>query len=645
MKTSSSIVFALSAFVAAHAGFSQPQASVRGGGPLQEVSRETAKRALSSAVAKGHPRLFASRLDFDRIVSEKEGDTLKAHAAARVRERAEFLLAKKPLEREMVGRRMLMVSRAALYRISTLAMAYRISGDRRFLDKATAEMKSVCAFPDWNPSHFLDVAEMSLAVSIGYDWLYNDLDAEVRAGIFDGLRRNALLPGLKGGWWARAISNWGQVCQAGMIAASIVLADDPALRDDCARIVSRSVNSLRKTMKIMSPDGCYPEGPGYWNYGVSYNVFAIAMLESACGTDYGLSESPGFWKTAEFPNAVTGPSGFTMGYSDSSLNRMACGVLWWFAGKLNRPDLLTEKELSVWKTPHKRYYRGWLPPLELIWMDGRKSGTVPSRHPRVWVPRGEMPIAVLRGGSGKDAAFVGLKGGSPCSSHGHMDGGNFVLEMGGVRWAWELPCEGYTRIEDSKKITLWSLKQDSSRWSLLRLNASGHNVPQINGEQQLVSGSATISKVSDDPDAHVQMDMSSLYGSADRVVRSCILSKDGRTFEIRDVFGGVRPGSEITWKFFLKGEASANGGDLELEYEGRRLGVVRTGTSASDWKVLPAKGGHPLDSPNPEYSVAMFTMTADAKGEASVAVKFSLKTGPVPIVAMRGHVVKSRHER
>ncbi len=52
-------------------------------------------------------------------------------------------------------------------------MAWKMDEDSRFLDRAVAELDAVCAFSDWNPSHFLDLAEMSLAVSIGYDWLYN----------------------------------------------------------------------------------------------------------------------------------------------------------------------------------------------------------------------------------------------------------------------------------------------------------------------------------------------------------------------------------------------------------------------------------------------------------------------------------------
>ena len=77
-----------------------------------------------------------------------------------------------PVVHRLIGPRLLDQSRAALRRISTLAGLYRLDGDHRKADRARLEMLAAAAFPDWNPSHFLDVAEMTNALAIGYDWLY-----------------------------------------------------------------------------------------------------------------------------------------------------------------------------------------------------------------------------------------------------------------------------------------------------------------------------------------------------------------------------------------------------------------------------------------------------------------------------------------
>ena len=105
-------------------------------------------QAVETAVAKGHPRLFADASDFAALRASVGDGTLRARAIGKVIERAEFIVGEPPLTRVMYGHRMLRTSRAALGRISTLAMAHRLSGDTRFLDRVVVELKAVCAFED-----------------------------------------------------------------------------------------------------------------------------------------------------------------------------------------------------------------------------------------------------------------------------------------------------------------------------------------------------------------------------------------------------------------------------------------------------------------------------------------------------------------
>jgi hypothetical protein len=87
-----------------------------------------------------------------------------------------------------------------------------------------------------------------------------------------------LKPGSKHGW-ERGGNNWNQVCHAGMVAGALALAEENPKR--AAEVVSRALAGLPYGMKVYDPDGNYPEGPGYWNYGTTFNVLVIALLESA----------------------------------------------------------------------------------------------------------------------------------------------------------------------------------------------------------------------------------------------------------------------------------------------------------------------------------------------------------------------------
>ncbi len=95
-------------------------------------------------------------------------------------DQANQFLSEPTIRYELVGARsrLLKQSRACLAKVLTLSTAYRLSGDLKYAQCAIKEMHTAIAFPDWNPSHFLDVAEMGTALAIGYDWLFDILSAE-----------------------------------------------------------------------------------------------------------------------------------------------------------------------------------------------------------------------------------------------------------------------------------------------------------------------------------------------------------------------------------------------------------------------------------------------------------------------------------
>lgn len=59
-------------------------------------------------------------------------------------------------------------------------MVYHLAGDPRYSDRAWQELEAAAAFPDWNPAHFLDTAEMTCALALGYDWLYRQWTEQQR---------------------------------------------------------------------------------------------------------------------------------------------------------------------------------------------------------------------------------------------------------------------------------------------------------------------------------------------------------------------------------------------------------------------------------------------------------------------------------
>src|SRR4029077_14278793 len=98
--------------------------------------------------------------------------------------------------------------------------------------------------------------------------------------------------------WTKNDGNHNQVCNAGLVSAALVLADDePAL---ARRVIAGAGISMRHALSAYAPDGGYPEGPGYWTYGTTYSVITSAGLESVLGTDLGFKATPGFDRTLNY---------------------------------------------------------------------------------------------------------------------------------------------------------------------------------------------------------------------------------------------------------------------------------------------------------------------------------------------------------
>src|SRR5262245_37816671 len=114
-----------------------------------------------------HPRLLAREGDWARLRRQADADPVSAPFWTTLSARADALLDEPLLVRTLTGRRLLTVSREALERISVLALVARVGKLGRHARRAIDEMLNLARFVDWNPAHFLDVAEASLAVSIG----------------------------------------------------------------------------------------------------------------------------------------------------------------------------------------------------------------------------------------------------------------------------------------------------------------------------------------------------------------------------------------------------------------------------------------------------------------------------------------------
>jgi hypothetical protein len=591
------------------------------------VSFEEVRRRVDQAPTT-HSRLLATGPELEALRRAADADPMRRMLADAVIAQARAMHNLPPIRRIKTGRRLLGQSRRCVKRVVTLATAYRLTGDDQHARRAEQEMLAAARFSDWNPSHFLDVAEMTFALALGYDWLYGQLDQASR----DAIRTAIVAKGVALQFdsvhtgWVQATNNWGQVCHGGLAAGALaVMEDEPDL---AARTVLSAVHNVTHAMAAYAPRGSYPEGPGYWSYGTSYNVLLIAALESALGTDFGLSRAPGFDVTGQFPALATGPSGLFFNYADGGARRGVEPALFWLAARYDRPDwLLGERDrlrtaLSSMRPEDADSGADRFLPLGLLWMrDG--DGPPEIRMPLYWSGGGDTPVTVHRSSwTDPGATYVGLKGGSPSANHGQMDTGSFVLDADGVRWAIDLGAEGYHGIE-SRGMNLWDRSQASDRWTIFRQSNEGHNTLVIDGQPQRVDGHAPVAAFSDNPAfPHSIVDLSSVYAGQAASIQRGVALLPSRGVLVQDELSGLEPGSRVRWGQITRAEVDEPAGPvLRLRQGAARLQMRLLSPSASRWRTIDTKTPrHDWDSPNPGTRMVAFEAVAPESGELRLAV-------------------------
>ncbi|NND06491.1 MAG: hypothetical protein HKN87_08925 [Saprospiraceae bacterium] len=467
------------------------------------------------------------------------------------------------------------ISRDLLDRVSKLALVYRMEKDQRILERINEEVIAACHFPTWFPKHFLDVGEMSLGIALAIDWVGEDLPESTVT-----LAKEALIEkGLKPSWpldgsnprWAYGHNNWNQVCNGGMIAASIAVAEiEPEL---AAKTIYRAVDGMVNALSQYGPDGVYPEGATYWRYGTSFSVVTAAMFESAFGTDFGMLEYPAFKESAVFRVLSVGPSGLVYNFADCGERSGRNGdiTLAWFAAKTGNGTYF-EREKFL-RPPAEMGDLSRLIAPALVWISQYEEKSEEAM-PLAWSGDGPNPVVFFTGGDADaNKYYFGGKGGRGSVSHGNMDGGSFVFELDGVRWIIDPGNTGRYGLIERTGFGLWSSCQECDRWKLLNKGNFGHSTISVNDQLHVVDGKATIVdfKNGENPEATIDM-TPSFKGQLKSASRRFV--KDGsRSLLVEDDIELLPETELITWQLITQGDVEIVEGGALLKQAGKSLKI------------------------------------------------------------------------
>ena len=589
------------------------------------------ERPLSGVPAM-HPRLFMMKGEEMALKKKIDSDEFLTSIHRTILHKCDEFLDRPLLQPELTGDRMLSISRTALTYIYYLSYAWRMTGDERYAARAKKELQNVCSFNSWHPAHFLDDAEMTTAVSIGYDWLYDYLDSKSRSiieqaiikkGLYESMPETASSPVNYS--WLKKKNNWNSVCNASMaIGALAIYHRKPEL---ARKIINRSINLVKDVaMKEYLPDGNYPEGYSYWNYGTTYNLLLINVLEKIYGTSFGLAEHRGFMSTPEYILQMSTQDLGCFAYSDCFFGYTFSFPMFWFANKTGNHAMLWGEaaKLDYMKKQHTSeedmFDVRYLPSV-LLWAPAHPFSQMTRPQKRLYVGQGTTPVAILRNHwGGDDEIFVGLKGGTLQTNHSHMDIGSFVMYRGNQQWVKDLGAQDYYSLE-KYGLELSDRSQNSSRWDALRLGNKVHNVMMFNGARQLVKGKANIDAFGDRPNfVYAVSDLTSVDSGRIAQHRRGVSIVDNSYVVVRDEVVNAGNYTDLRWAMLTPAAVRIvddRSAELVMNGEKMMMKVQGEGVKMRTWSTHPE---HAFDEDNGETVMVGFTSVLTPGQSAAFSV-------------------------
>ena len=399
----------------------------------------------------------------------------------------------------------------------------------------------------------------------------------------------------------------------GIATGALALADE--VPEMAGEILQTGLYWVRQAITRFSPDGGWDEGTGYWHYSIRYLISYICALETALGTDFGLTKTPGIDQTGFFPVYLTNNKDETFNFGDTGIeapraSRSCCG---WPTDSINLhlPAGCCTSAVAARRRISCGIDRALMRSLHLI------------VSPRINIFAEWRLLRSAALGWNPRAVFVAFKGGEVNRGHGQLDVGNFVLDALGVRWAEQTGADNYN-------LPGYSNRGSGQRWTYYRIRAEGQNTLVINpgaGPDQNLAAKAPIIHLASRPNEAVGIvDMDSAYAPHARVRRGIALFDHRRQVMIQDEIQADDP-AEVWWFMHTKASVhiDADGRTATLQRGGKQLMARILSPSDAVFEVMPARPlptspDPPGQNPNTEFRKAGHSSSGCHRDHPSRAV-------------------------
>ncbi len=436
-----------------------------------------------------HPRLYVGASEFAHAKQRPASGKLLDAWNTAVELADAFLAEEKLVYNERGHNAHLIRARMTQGRVLTLLLRHFQTGRAEFRAKAMEHIRKIATWQEWSwiawrkgdkakdATYDLSYGENSTTLAIAWDWLHDSLSAAERRLFLKTARERTVAAFMRhtGGkkrahWFGHPDSNWNSVCAGGAGMLALAMYEElPEARTMLAR-VEKSLEPFFKTLR--ATDGGWPEGIGYWNYGMRYGFMYLLSHERATGAKHPLMRHPSVAKTLGFPLDFS-PNGTAAGFGDAGGRWSPLPFHYATARRLGRNDLLgimderfNCKSESLWPSAAEYLL---LHPRQAA-KPARTATAGREKQPETAVFYRGLGWAVLADKLPNPGFCLTIRGGSTAVPHSHLDIFSFNCVAGTEALLANVNNGEYLDSTFSPR-----------RWELFDISAQSKNTIIING--------------------------------------------------------------------------------------------------------------------------------------------------------------------
>ncbi len=432
-----------------------------------------------------HPRLYLTQGHYNRL-NEKVAHPVAKQARHNLR-----LLAEQYLDDGVIAfdptvhNAHLIRARKMQSRVVSLLAEYKRTGRAAYREALLRDVKRISEWEYWSwlamregdprPEAIFDLSygENSATLALAFDALYDELSAPERELFVETARTRSFKPFL---YWMRAEekpkyfkhpqTNHNTVCCGGVGMLALAMGE---LCEESASILEFVEESVAPFFEALGKDGGWPEGIGYWNYGMRYGFMYLLSWEQSTGKEHPLLCLPGTEATLKFP-LLFSPHGVPCSFGDG--NRFSVKPFHYAAAeRLGADAVLAELDRRMLaKTIPGTADGPWPDDAELALLH---SGETREGSPDGWINHcllDGLEWAYFADRLPRSRLYLSVRGGTTQVPHAHRDLMSFFLVAGDEKLIENVGVDDYMDTTFSKY-----------RFDLYETSAHSKNTVFING--------------------------------------------------------------------------------------------------------------------------------------------------------------------